>query len=58
MLIVEPYKRFAQNYYIDRDTAHDFRHIERIISRLDYLSQDVASPPNKGLCISLPVFMV
>ena len=32
---VEPYKEFAQNYYINRDTAHDFRHIERIINRLE-----------------------
>ena len=37
---IEPYKKFAQDYYyhIERDTAHDFRHIERIISRLDLLS--------------------
>ena len=53
---LEPYKRFAQDYYIDRDTAHDFRHIERIISRLDYLSQGVASPPNKALLYFLACF--
>ena len=53
---VEPYKRFAQNYYIDRDTAHDFRTIERIISHLDYLSQGVASPVNKALLYFLACF--
>ncbi|MGK7935945.1 MAG: hypothetical protein AB4206_09130, partial [Xenococcaceae cyanobacterium] len=53
---IEPYQKFAQNYYVDRDTAHDFRHIERIISRLDFLSQGVATPPNKALLYFLACF--
>ena len=48
---IEPYKKFVQDYYhhIERDTAHDFRHIERIISRLDLLSQEIFPKPEKPL---------
>ena len=53
---IEPYQKFAQNYYVDRDTAHDFRHIERIIGRLDFLSQGVATLPNKALLYFLACF--
>lgn len=53
---IEPYKNFAQAYYIDRDSAHDFRHIERIISRLNFLSQEVSQLPNKALLYFLACF--
>ena len=52
---IEPYKKFAQPHYVDRDSAHNFRHIERIISRLDLLSQEM-SRPNKALLFFLACF--
>lgn len=52
---IEPYKEFAQPHYVDRDSAHNFRHIERIISRLDLLSQEM-SPPNKTLLYFIVCF--
>jgi uncharacterized protein len=53
---IEPYKDFAQNYYIDRDTAHDFQHIERIINRLELLSQEMSPSPDKSLLYFLACF--
>jgi uncharacterized protein len=41
---VEPYRNFAQPYYVSRDTAHDFRHIERILSRLETFLVDIEQP--------------
>ncbi|MEM7594044.1 MAG: hypothetical protein AAF383_21470 [Cyanobacteria bacterium P01_A01_bin.83] len=52
---IEHYQRFAQPHYADRDSAHDFRHIERIISRLDLLSQEMSSP-NKALLYFIACF--
>ena len=52
---VEPYQEFARPYYSDRDTAHNFRHIERIIGRLDLLSQEM-SPPHQELLYFLACF--
>ena len=55
---IEPYKKFAQHYHqsLEKDTAHDFRHIERIISRLDLLSQEISSVPNKSLLYFIACF--
>ncbi len=53
---IEPYKNFAQPYYVDRDTAHNFQHIERILSRLDFLSKEVLQPPDKALLYFLACF--
>ena len=53
---IEPYKKFAQHHYIERDTAHDFRHIERIISRLDLLSQEICPKPEKALLYFIACF--
>ena len=55
---IEPYKKFAQHHHqsIEKDPAHDFRHIERIISRLDLLSQEISSVPNKSLLYFIACF--
>jgi len=42
---IEAYKEFVRPYYADRDPAHDFRHVERIISRLESLSQGLPNTP-------------
>lgn len=38
MNTIETYKQFVYKLYDDKDQAHDFSHIERIISRKDELS--------------------
>ena len=52
---IEPYKEFARPYYVNRDSAHDFRHIKRIISRLDLLSKEMP-PCSKALLCFLACF--
>jgi len=42
---IEPYLDFVRPLYEGRDPGHDFRHIERIASRLDGLSEGLAPPP-------------
>jgi uncharacterized protein len=44
---IKPYKEFVRPHYANRDVAHSFRHIERIISRLDMLSEGMSSPPRR-----------
>jgi uncharacterized protein len=53
---VKPYKEFVQDYYLDKDPAHNFRHIERIVSRLDFLSKEILPTPNKSLLYFLACF--
>ena len=53
---VEPYQEFARPYYRDRDSAHDFRHIQRIINRLDLLSLEISPSPNKELLYFIACF--
>ena len=55
---IESYRKFAQHHHqnLNKDTAHDFLHIERIISRLDLLSQEIPSVPNKSLLYFLACF--
>jgi uncharacterized protein len=36
---LSPYRDFVRNYYMDKDTAHNFSHIERILGRLNILSE-------------------
>ena len=57
---IEPYKEFAQHHHqsLKKDTAHDFRHIERIISRLDLLSQEISSVPNNSLLYFIACFHI
>ena len=49
------YKEFARSYYGGKDRAHDFRHIERILSRLELLSEGL-SPPRRHLLYFLACF--
>lgn len=42
---IEPYVIFARPLYSDKDKGHDFRHIERIISRLEELSEGLEPQP-------------
>jgi hypothetical protein len=39
---IEPYKAFVKPHYAGKDSAHDFRHIERIINRLTMLSKGIS----------------
>ena len=55
-LQIEPYKKFVRSHYANRDAAHDFRHIERIIERLDFLSQELSQQPNKALLYFVACF--
>ena len=43
---IEPYREFARPLYSDKDTGHDFRHIEMIISRLDELTDGLTPAPS------------
>jgi uncharacterized protein len=38
---IEPYKEFVKPHYAVKDPAHNFRHIERILSRLTVLSENL-----------------
>ena len=42
---IEIYKKFVRELYVDRDKGHDFSHIERIISRIDELSNGLDPSP-------------
>jgi uncharacterized protein len=53
---VEPYKKFVRPYYANRDPAHDSRHIERIISRLELLSEELPTPPRRDQLYFLACF--
>lgn len=44
---IEVYRQFARPHYDGRDAGHDFRHIERIISRLPSLSLGMNPVPYK-----------
>lgn len=39
---IEPYRDFVKPYYEEKDPAHDFRHIEKIINRLTMLSEGIS----------------
>jgi hypothetical protein len=39
---IDPYREFVRPYYANKDPAHNFQHIERIVSRLDMLSQGIS----------------
>ncbi len=40
-----PYKEFSRPFYVDKDSAHDFSHIEKILDRLSTLSKGIRHPP-------------
>jgi hypothetical protein len=43
--MIDFYLNFARPLYAGKDVAHDFRHIERIISRLSELAEGLEPPP-------------
>jgi uncharacterized protein len=53
---LEPYLEFVRPFYANRDSAHDFRHIQRIVGRLDLLSQEVPRSPQKSKLYFLASF--
>jgi|SRR5690554_914913 uncharacterized protein len=52
---LEPYLLFARKYHTNPDPAHDFRHIQRIVKRLDVLAEGFA-PLNYSLLYFLACF--
>ena len=55
-LQIEPYRKFARSHYTNKDAAHNFRHIKRIIDRLDFLSRELSQQPNKALLYFIACF--
>lgn len=53
---VETYMAFVRPYHGSRDPAHDIRHIERIASRLEPLTEGMAPPPRRRLMCFLAAF--
>jgi len=53
---VSSYLRFVEPFYEDRDPAHNFRHIERIVDRLDLLSSEISPPPIRDMLYFLACF--
>src|SRR5512133_322929 len=53
---LRPYLDFVRPHYDSKDPAHDFRHIERIASRLARFSQDTSTPPRPALLCFLTAF--
>jgi uncharacterized protein len=51
---VDPYLEFVRPHYAEKDPAHDFQHIKRIIRRLDVLSE--GSDPRLHLLYFLSCF--
>ena len=46
---VDPYLSFVRPHYAVKDSAHNFQHIERIISRLQVLSEGIDPKPEPHL---------
>lgn len=44
---ITEYEEFARPHYLGRDAGHDFRHIQRIISRLALFSKGMTYAPHK-----------
>jgi HD superfamily phosphodiesterase len=53
---VEVLKEFVRPQYAGKDSAHDFRHIERILDRLAILSDGVEPAPNMDKLCFLACF--
>ena len=53
---IEPYFEFVRPHYADKDPAHDFRHIERIVSRLEVLGAGMSPTPAPHLLHFLAAF--
>ena len=53
---IDTYRGFVRPHYAGKDSAHDFQHIERIISRLDMLSEGFDPPPEPHKLFFLACF--
>ena len=53
---VDTYLEFVEPFYIDKDSAHDFRHIERIVGRLAILSEGIMPAPHADVLYFLASF--
>lgn len=53
---IEPYQDFVEPFYIEKDPAHDFKHIERIINQLELLSKDISEKIHLGKLYFLACF--
>ncbi|MFC1802749.1 hypothetical protein ACFL0D_02155 [Thermoproteota archaeon] len=52
---VQVFEEFVQLHYSEKDSAHDFRHIQRIIKRLELLSKDI-TPINSSKLLFIACF--
>ena len=43
---IEPYLEFVRHLYGDKDHGHDYRHVERIVVRLDELKEGLTPIPS------------
>jgi|GEM_PF-1761611 len=53
---VSSYLQFVEPFYEDRDPAHNFRHIQRIVDRLDLLSSQMSPQPVRNMLYFLASF--
>ncbi len=53
---VDPYLQFVEPFYVGKDAAHDFRHIQRIVGRLAALAEDVMPAPRSDVMYFLASF--
>jgi len=53
---LEPYKDYVQPFYSEKDPAHNFQHIERIIQRLPVLANRLSAPPRTDRLYFLACF--
>jgi hypothetical protein len=53
---LEAYLEFVRPRHGERDAAHDFRHIERIVARLEVLSEGVEPAPRRERLYFLACF--
>jgi uncharacterized protein len=53
---MDPYLAFVRPHYADRDSAHDYGHIERIRERVEALALDETPPPSSERLAFLVAF--
>ena len=53
---VSTYLQFVEPFYEDKDPAHNFRHIQRIVERLDLLSSNLSPQPCREMLCFLASF--
>jgi len=53
---VHAYLQFVEPFYEDKDPAHNFRHIQRIVDRLELLSSEMSPQPSQDMLYFLASF--